>query len=178
MRKTLTLATAFALSSAAAQADEFTDAVLAKFQARDFDFIEIKEGPSQLKVEAIRGTQKLEVIYDRATGAILKQEQESADADEIGRVGVEIDRGNGDFLDDDDLASIRNDDDDEDDEADDEADDEDDDDRSGDGDSDDDDESDEDDDDDDDDEDDDDDDSDDDENDDSDEDDSDESDDG
>lgn len=111
MRKTLTLATAFALSSAAVQADQFTDAVLAKFQARDFDFIEIKEGRTQLKVEAIRGTQKLEVIYDRATGAILKQEQERADADEIGRVGVAFDRRNRDFLDGDDLARNSDDDD-------------------------------------------------------------------
>ena len=112
MQKTLTLAAAFALWSAAAHADEFTDTVLAKFQERDFDYIEIKEGLTQLKVEAVRGDQKLEVIYDRETGSILKQEQERADADEIGRSGIEIDRRNRDFLDEDDLARIDDDDDD------------------------------------------------------------------
>lgn len=110
MQKSLALSTAFALWSVAAQADGFTDAVLAKFQERDFDFIEVKEGPTQVKVEAIRGTQKLEVIYDRATGNILKQEQEAADADEIGRSGVEFDRRSADFLDSDDLNNIDDDD--------------------------------------------------------------------
>ena len=114
MQKTLTLATAFSLWGAAVNADGFTDAVLAKFQDRDFDYIEIKEGLTQVKVEAIRGNQKLEVIYDRATGTILKQEQERADADEIGRSGIEFDRRNRDFLDGDDIA--RNNDDDDDDE--------------------------------------------------------------
>ena len=112
MQKTLALTTAFALWTAAAQADGFTDAVLAKFQERDFDYIEVKEGPTQVKVEAVRGTQKLEVIYDRATGSILKQEQERADSDEIGRSGIEIDRRNEDFLDGDDLAGRSDDDDD------------------------------------------------------------------
>lgn len=110
MQKTLTLATAFALWGAAVNADSFTDAVLAKFQDRDFDYIEIKEGLTQVKVEAIRGNQKLEVIYDRATGTILKQEQERADADEIGRSGIEFDRRNRDFLDADDIARIDDDD--------------------------------------------------------------------
>lgn len=116
MQKTLTLATAFALWSTAVHADGFTDAVLAKFQDRDFDYIEIKEGLTQVKVEAIRGDQKLEVVYDRATGAILKQEQERADADEIGRSGIEFDRRNRDFLDGDDLARGTDDDDEDDDE--------------------------------------------------------------
>lgn len=112
MFKTLTLATAVALATTSAHADAFTDAVLAKFQEREFDFIEIKEGLTQLKVEAIRGDQKLEVIYDRASGTILKQEQERADADEIGRSGVEIDRRSRDFIDEDDLARVSDDDDD------------------------------------------------------------------
>ena len=115
MFKTLTLATAVALATTSAHADAFTDAVLAKFQEREFDFIEIKEGLTQLKVEAIRGDQKLEVIYDRASGTILKQEQERADADEIGRSGVEIDRRSRDFIDEDDLARVSDDDDDDDD---------------------------------------------------------------
>lgn len=114
MSKILVAATALVLSTTTAQADQVTDAVLAKFQERDFDYIEIKEGLTQLKVEAIRGDQKLEVIYDRETGSILKQEQERADADEIGRTGVDFQRRNEDFLDDDDLARNSDDDDDDD----------------------------------------------------------------
>ena len=96
----LPVAVAFALWAGAANADQFTDDVVAKFQELGFDYIEVKEGISQVKVEAVQGNRKYEVIYDRATGKILKQENERADADEIGRSGVDIDRRNRDFLDD------------------------------------------------------------------------------
>ncbi len=61
---------------------------------------------------------KVEVIYDRSTVEILKQENERADGDEIGRTGVQFDNEGEDFLDDEDL-----DDEDEDDDESDESDD-------------------------------------------------------
>ena len=70
---TLPVAVAFTLWAGIAQADQFTDTVVSKFQELGFDYIEVKEGISQLKVEAIQGNRKLEVIYDRETGKILKQ---------------------------------------------------------------------------------------------------------
>ena len=108
------MATAFALWSAATHADSSTNRALAKFEDWDFDYIEIKEGLTQVKVEAIRGDQKLEVIYDRATGSILKQKLEPADAEKIGISGIEFERRNRDFLDKDDLARGSKDEDDED----------------------------------------------------------------
>ena len=114
-KHTLTVATAFALWSAAAHADAFTETVIQRYQDMGFQFIEIKRGPSQLKVEAIMPDgRKVEAIYDRETGRILSQENERADADELGRSGVKVDTRADDFLDDDD--------DDENDEADDEND--------------------------------------------------------
>ncbi len=90
MYRTVTAAAAAALWFTAAQADPFTDAVVAKYQEMGFDFIEVQNGLNQVKVEAIRGDQKIEVIYDRETGQILKQEQERAEAGEAGRTGVQV----------------------------------------------------------------------------------------
>lgn len=99
MRNSLTLAAAFSAWVGMAHADAFTDSVVGNLRELGYDFIEIQEGINQIKVEAIRGTDKLEVIYDRASGRILKQERERAEADEIGRTGLQIRNRNRDFLD-------------------------------------------------------------------------------
>ena len=102
MKYTIPIATAFALWMGAAHADDFTDTIVANLKELGYNYIEIKNGPSQVKVEAIRGDEELEVIYDRATGKILKQETERADADDRGDSGIEIRSTDRDFLDDDD----------------------------------------------------------------------------
>ena len=122
-KPTLTVAAAFALWSAAAHADDFTDTVIERYQDMGFQFIEVKRGPTQLKVEAIMPDgRKVEVIYDRATGEILKQENERVEGDEAGRRGVEVDTRREDFLDDDEDDEDDDDDEEDDDEEDDEAD--------------------------------------------------------
>ena len=102
MKHTLALSAAALLWVTTAQADPFTDAVIEKYRGMDFDYVEVKSGLTQVKVEAIKGTDKIEVIYDKSTGMILKQENERAESDEIGRTGFEFDARNRDFLDDDD----------------------------------------------------------------------------
>jgi opacity protein-like surface antigen len=76
MKPTLALAAALALASGAALAD-VTQEVIDGLKAGGFERIEIQRSPTTLKVEATRGTEKLEQIIDRATGAILKQETET-----------------------------------------------------------------------------------------------------
>ena len=98
MHRSLKLAVAFSIWAGVAQADAFTDAIVTNLQDLGYGFIEIQSGISQVKVEATRGTDKLEVIYDRATGAILKQENEPAEAEDIGRSGVKIRNRDRDFL--------------------------------------------------------------------------------
>ena len=118
MKRRLLLATAaLVLTAGLATADAFSDKVVADLQAMGYEFIEVKRGVSQLKIEAIRGTRKLEVIYDLATGDILKQETERADANEIGRTGVEIKTTGEDITDDekDDAEDVNDDDEDDDD---------------------------------------------------------------
>jgi len=85
--------------SGMAMAASLNDQIVESLQSRGFGYIEIKNGPSQTKVEAIGDGQKLELVYDNASGAILKQEQERADAGDQGREGVEISSRNDDFVD-------------------------------------------------------------------------------
>ena len=141
MKRTFLLTTAAAvLAGSIAMADAFTDQIVADLQGQGFTGIEIKNGINQIKVEAVRDDLKIEVIYDRSTGRILKQEQESAEGEDIAE-GVSIRAENRDFVDgsddeedheddleDDDDDHDDDDEDDEDDDDDDEEDDEDDDD--------------------------------------------------
>jgi hypothetical protein len=126
-------AAAFAVGTAAS-ADPFVDAVVRNFQNMGYQFVEIERGQTQLKAEGVRGNEELEVIYDLSTGQIIKQERGRADAEYIGRTGVEIDVSNRDFVGGDSSGGDDDDDDDDDDDRSgsrDDDDDDDDDDRSG-----------------------------------------------
>lgn len=75
-----------------------SDSVISDFQSQGFTRVEVKVGPTQMKVEAIRGTEKVEVIYDIASGAVLKREVGTVGPLENTTPGVQVrDRGR-DFL--------------------------------------------------------------------------------
>ena len=77
MKRFLIASTAlFAASAAPAAAQSFTDQVTATLAEQGFQTREIKNGPTETKVEAVRGNVQLEVVYDRATGTIVEQEIE------------------------------------------------------------------------------------------------------
>ena len=98
MRKIFMLATAMALAtSLEAQSQTFNDQVVDGLASQGFRATEIKTGPTQTKVEAVRGQTKLEVIYDRATGRILKQETERL-AGTGGDIGLEVSQEDRDFI--------------------------------------------------------------------------------
>lgn len=121
MRKTLfTSAAVLALTAGGAIAESLTDQVIAYLTDRGYDRIEVKEGPTQLKVEATNGVDVIELIYDLATGELLKEEHEPLDGDDDFEDGVEYDTDDEDFLDDDeeDDEDDESDEDDEDDESD------------------------------------------------------------
>jgi hypothetical protein len=95
----LPFATAAAMMmGSAASADPFVDAIVKNFQDMGYEFVEIERGQTQLKAEGVRGNRELEVVYDLATGRIIRQETGRADDDYIGRSGVEIDTRNRDFV--------------------------------------------------------------------------------
>jgi uncharacterized membrane protein YgcG len=71
-----------------------SDSVITDFQSQGFTRVEVKVGPTQMKVEAIRGTEKVEVIYDIATGTVLKREVGTVGPLENTTPGVQVrDRG-------------------------------------------------------------------------------------
>lgn len=90
-----------ALSASMAVAAVTTTEIVQTYRDQGYSWIEVKQGITQIKVEAVRGTEKIEVVIDAETGAVLKQETEQASIGEQGRTGVEIRTRDEDFLDDD-----------------------------------------------------------------------------
>lgn len=110
---------AIMLTTGAAFAAIDGNALADAYLAEGYSFVEVKVGPTQTKVEAIKGNIKVEVIYDNETQDIIKRERARADADELGREGKQVRDVNRDFESDDDGDRKGRDDDDEDDDDDD-----------------------------------------------------------
>ncbi len=66
-----------------------------------YSYVEVKVGPTQTKLEAIKDSVHVEVVYDNATGAIVTSEQQAADPADVGRVGTEVKVVGDDFAGDD-----------------------------------------------------------------------------
>ena len=98
MKLFTTLTAGLLLAGTMAFAQVTPQALASDYQAQGYSRVEIKTGPNQIKVEAIRGTTKTEVVYDRATGAILKTETESVRPGENTRPGVSIRERRRDFV--------------------------------------------------------------------------------
>lgn len=97
---------ALVLSSSMAFAALSTNGVVADLQAQGYSRIEVETGPTQTKIEAINGTEKLEVIYDNATGAELKREVYADGSLENGPDGVFFDNSGRDFIGGDDNGDV------------------------------------------------------------------------
>jgi hypothetical protein len=94
MKLLATLAAATILSGSMAFAALTTDSLIADLTAQGYTRIEARVGPTQIKVEAIKGDTKVETIYDIATGSVLKQETEQVEPGENTSPGVSVrDRG-------------------------------------------------------------------------------------
>ena len=88
--KTIMLTTALVIWGGAAMAVVTTDALVSDLQAQGYSWIEVKQGPTQIKVET---------VYDIATGAVIESETERASVAEQGRTGVEVQTRDRDFED-------------------------------------------------------------------------------
>lgn len=95
--KSAVLALGFAFAAHGALALT-TDEIIADLQAQGYSRVEVKVGPNQIKVEAIRGTEKVETIYDIATGAVLKTETDTVRLFDNTNPGVQIRERNRDFV--------------------------------------------------------------------------------
>lgn len=102
MKKLLLSTTAaLAITASAAFSQSIAEQVIAQLQEQGYERIEVKNGPTQVKVEAIRDGMKMEVIYDAATGEVIKQEVGPVDGDDDMTPGVSVDDDDEDFIDDD-----------------------------------------------------------------------------
>jgi hypothetical protein len=122
--RALLLSAALVLTAPMAMAAVTTTEVVDSYRSQGYSWIEVKQGPTQIKVEAVKGSEKVEVVIDIETGAVLKQETERASTRDQGRTGVDVSTRDEDFVGrDDDDDDDRNDDDDDDDGRDDDDDD-------------------------------------------------------
>ena len=89
---------ALALSAGMARAAITGNDVVRSYQEAAYNHIEVKEGPTQIKVEAIKDGVVIEVVYDKVSGEVIKTESRNASADETGRTGVELRTTREDFI--------------------------------------------------------------------------------
>ena len=74
----------------AARAEPIADQVVRALTEQGYTRIEVKNRAGEVKVEAIRNGQQLEVVYDAQTGAILKQETHRVRAGDDTTPGVSV----------------------------------------------------------------------------------------
>jgi hypothetical protein len=117
--KLLSYTAAIMLTTGAAFAAIDGNALADAYLADGYTFVEVKVGPTQTKVEAIKDGIKVEVIYDNETQDVIKREEEAADAEDAGRTGKEVRVVKRDFEDDGDRKGRKDDDDEDDDDDDD-----------------------------------------------------------
>ena len=97
MKRLMLLTAAFAFSASVAMASVAANDLVAAYQAQGYTKIEVITGPTQIKVEAVKGTSRIEVIYDASSGSILQQENKWAKRSQRG-AGVTLSTSTGDFL--------------------------------------------------------------------------------
>jgi hypothetical protein len=98
----MTFTAAIALSASMAHAAIDVRSLADSYVAEGYSYVEVKVGPTQVKVEAVRAARMIEVVYDSATGAVIDWEEEAVDDDYAGLTGVEISEEDEDFEDRDD----------------------------------------------------------------------------
>ncbi|WP_426032980.1 PepSY domain-containing protein [Cypionkella sp. TWP1-2-1b2] len=93
--KPLIFIAGLAFSASMAQAITVAD-VVKTYQDQAYSGIEVKESPNQIKVEAAKDGVKVEVVYDKVTGDVIKHESETLAADETNS-GLEVSSTDHDF---------------------------------------------------------------------------------
>lgn len=82
MKKVLLVTTAAVFAGGVAMAQSVTDTVVADLEAQGYTGIKVKQGAAQIKVDAFRGGEAMEAVYDAETGAVLRQQTEAVEPDD------------------------------------------------------------------------------------------------
>ena len=98
MKRILLMTAALIVAGTMASAAITAQSLVDSFKAQGFTRIEVKTGLTQIKVEAIKGTTKVETIYNMATGQVLKTETEAVGVFDDTAPGIELSDRNRDFL--------------------------------------------------------------------------------
>lgn len=94
---TTAFATVFTLLAGNAFALSAQD-VINNLSQQGYTHIEVRVGPTQIKAEGVRGSQKVEIIFDSATGTVLKTETASVESDDDIAPGVSVRERSRDFV--------------------------------------------------------------------------------
>ena len=81
-------AAAFSANLAYAAIDQH--ALADSYIADGYSYVEIKQGPTQTKLEAIKDGVVVDVVYSNETGEIISQESQAVDPEHATMTGVEI----------------------------------------------------------------------------------------
>lgn len=98
MKSKFILTAALMVSGSMAFAGMTAEQIAADLQAQGYTRIAIKQGPSQIKAEAMRGTERLETVYDAASGDVLKSSVRGISADDHTDTGVSVRSRDRDFV--------------------------------------------------------------------------------
>lgn len=82
MKPMISLTAVLLMSSTMAFAAVTAESIATDLQAQGYTNIEIKQSATQIKAEAMRGSEKFEAVYDAASGDVLKQSTETGATDE------------------------------------------------------------------------------------------------
>jgi hypothetical protein len=99
MKRTLMMTAAMMFTGHMAFAAIDPQALADSYIADGYTSVEVKQGLTQTKIEAVKGTSLIEAVYDNASGEIISQETQPADAEELARTGVEVGTADEDFAD-------------------------------------------------------------------------------
>lgn len=98
MKRILLLSAALSFVASMSFAAVTAQGLVDDYLAQGYTRVEVVTGRTQIKVEAIGPSGKVETIYDTATGTVLKQEAERVTPREARQTGVEIRQRNRDFI--------------------------------------------------------------------------------
>ena len=98
MKSMTSAALALLIAAGTASAGTTPQNVIADFRAQGYERIDLRNGTSQIRVEAIRGTERVDVVIDKATGRVLAQEVGVIRVSDNRRPGVRVRDRDGDFV--------------------------------------------------------------------------------
>lgn len=90
MKRILMMTTALIFGGHMALAAIDAQALADSYIAEGYSYVEVKQGPTHTKVEAVMDGTTVEVIYRNDTGAIVSRETGPTDPEYVGRTGAEV----------------------------------------------------------------------------------------